>query len=718
MARRSRTSRTRAASTPCASPARTARRESRTIKVDGHGFYDELTWSPDGKKVSYVDNSQSLYWLDLETGTSTRIDGHRVYTPTGRAGARLVARLEVDRLRRESAAARDGRVTCTRWSRASRSRSPTASATSPTRCSIAAASTCISSDPRTPGRRWTGSRSRTPTCSSRATCTSSCCGTTCRRRSRGRATRRKPRPPRRRQEAERDGRADGRTPGRRRGRPRRAASAFGSTSTASGTGFSTCRSRPGRSPTCRPAPPATLYYMRTGGQPHVARNATTSTRRKPRRCCRSVDGYRLSADGKKMLYRHSDPTGRSSRRPPAIDPTAGRIRGRHDSVKVDPRAEWRQIFDEAWRINRDYFYAPNMHGVDWAAMKKKYEPFLADLATRSDLNRVIQWMSSRAVGRPPRVGGGDIAAAPATVPGGLLGADYCGGERPVPVQEGLRRPELESAAALAAHRARRQRARGRVSARRRGQGRAAARQRLQLLREHGRQDRRDHGRSESGRHRIAHRVGRADRQRGRPSQSRLGRRQPEEGERGDRAAASRTSTCRTRPRRAHEYFKRYFFPQTHKDAVIVDERFNGGGQVADYYIDLLRRPLVSYWAMRYGEDLKAPAASIQGPKVMIIDETAGSGGDLLPWMFRKFQLGPLVGQRTWGGLVGTLGFPVLMDGGAITAPNLAIWTRRRRLGRRERRRARRTSKSSRRRPTSSPAAIRSSRRRSRSRCRR
>jgi tricorn protease len=95
--------------------------------------------------------------------------------------------------------------------------------------------------------------------------------------------------------------------------------------------------------------------------------------------------------------------------------------------------------------------------------------------------------------------------------------------------------------------------------------------------------------------------------------------------------------------------------------------------VADYYIDLLRRPLIAYWAMRYGEDLKTPAASIQGPKVMIIDETAGSGGDLLPWMFRKFELGPLVGQRTWGGLVGTLGFPILMDGGSITAPNLAIW---------------------------------------------
>ena len=139
-------------------------------------------------------------------------------------------------------------------------------------------------------------------------------------------------------------------------------------------------------------------------------------------------------------------------------------------------------------------------------------------------------------------------------------------------------------------------------------------------------------------------------------------------------AASRTSTCPNTAEPGHAYFKRYFYPQAHKDAVIVDERFNGGGQVADYYIDILRRPLISYWAMRYGADLKTPTASIQGPKVMIIDETAGSGGDLLPWMFRKFKLGPLVGKRTWGGLVGILGFPVLMDGGGITAPNLAIWT--------------------------------------------
>jgi len=124
----------------------------------------------------------------------------------------------------------------------------------------------------------------------------------------------------------------------------------------------------------------------------------------------------------------------------------------------------------------------------------------------------------------------------------------------------------------------------------------------------------------------------------------------------------------------HVYFKRYFFPQVHKDAIIIDERFNGGGQVADYYIDHLRRPYICNWHTRYGDDLRTPSAAIMGPKVMLINESAGSGGDLLPWMFRKLNMGPLIGKRTWGGLVGTLGFPILMDGGYVTAPNLGIWT--------------------------------------------
>jgi tricorn protease len=121
-------------------------------------------------------------------------------------------------------------------------------------------------------------------------------------------------------------------------------------------------------------------------------------------------------------------------------------------------------------------------------------------------------------------------------------------------------------------------------------------------------------------------------------------------------------------------FKRYFYPQVDKEAVIIDERFNSGGLLADYYIDILRRPFIANWAPRHGTDLKTPFASIQGPKAMLINEMAGSGGDLLPWMFRKYKMGPLIGKRTWGGVVGISNFPVLMDGGTITAPNLAFWT--------------------------------------------
>ena len=124
----------------------------------------------------------------------------------------------------------------------------------------------------------------------------------------------------------------------------------------------------------------------------------------------------------------------------------------------------------------------------------------------------------------------------------------------------------------------------------------------------------------------------------------------------------------------HQYFKRYFFPQADKKAIIIDERFNGGGQLADYYIDILKKPLQAYWNYRYGKDSKAPSASIQGPKVMIVNETAGSGGDYLPYMFRRFNMGTIVGKRTWGGLVGVLGYPEFIDGGNVTAPNVAFYS--------------------------------------------
>ncbi len=395
-------------------------------------------------------------------------------------------------------------------------------------------------------------------------------------------------------------------------------------------------------------------------------------KRKDETVLTGVSDYTISADNKKILYTTRD----AMYIVPAAEktqPGQGKLNTDAVEVRIDPRAEWTQIFNEAWRINRDYFYDPHFHGADWNAMRQKYAIFLPDLAVRSDLNRVIQWMCSELAVGHHRVGGGDTLYQPKSVPGGLLGADYTlenGRYRFKKVYGGLNwNPELRAPLTEP------------------GVDVRAGEYLLAVQGKELRPPTNLYSLFENTAGKIIEiTVGpNPDGSGSRTvsvvpiaNESTLRNRDWVEGNlkkveeaTGGRVAyvyVPNTSTL------GHAYFKRYFYPQADKDAIIVDERFNGGGQVADYYIDHLRKPFVSYWAMRYGADLKTPGAAIQGPKVMIIDETAGSGGDLLPWMFRKFKIGPLVGQRTWGGLVGILGFPVLMDGGNITAPNLAIWT--------------------------------------------
>jgi tricorn protease len=121
-------------------------------------------------------------------------------------------------------------------------------------------------------------------------------------------------------------------------------------------------------------------------------------------------------------------------------------------------------------------------------------------------------------------------------------------------------------------------------------------------------------------------------------------------------------------------FNRYYFAQVEKQGVVLDERFNSGGQVADYVIEVLNRQLLAWWSPRYGAIYRSPAASILGPKVMVINEFAGSGGDAMPWMFRHTKTGTLVGKRTWGGLIGVGGYPTLMDGGTVTAPHFGFFS--------------------------------------------
>ena len=113
-------------------------------------------------------------------------------------------------------------------------------------------------------------------------------------------------------------------------------------------------------------------------------------------------------------------------------------------------------------------------------------------------------------------------------------------------------------------------------------------------------------------------------------------------------------------------FNRYFFSQTNKDGAVIDERFNGGGLLADYIVSYLSRPQLNFIRYRHGADVNVPAGAIYGPKVLLINELAGSGGDALPWYFRKMNVGQMIGKRTWGGLIAAFGAPTLMDGGRVT----------------------------------------------------
>lgn len=422
----------------------------------------------------------------------------------------------------------------------------------------------------------------------------------------------------------------------------------------------------------------------------------------------SVTSYQLTPDGRKMLYSSggrsnffiTSTTGGGGAAPAAAAALAGRMgggggRGRPggggdapaapeggstggrlnlDSieVRIEPEAEWNQIFNEAWRINRDFFYAPNMHGANWEAMREKYKPFLEHCASREDVNRVIQWMCSELAVGHHRGGGGERLYDRRTVRGGLLGADFeivDGRYKFKKVYGGLNwSPELRAPLTVPG---------------------VNVKAGDFLLAVNGKDLKSNesvykHFENTSGKM-VEITVGpNAD---GKDSRTVIV--EPIEDEGGLRNRDWIEGNLKkvqeaTKGRVAYVYvpdtaqggltaFKRYFFPQIDKEAIIVDERYNSGGQIADYYIDILRRPFASYWAPRHGADWRSPSAAIHGPKVMLINEHAGSGGDMLPYMFRKFGLGTLIGKRTWGGLVGIGGTPSLMDGGTITAPGFAIW---------------------------------------------
>ena len=398
-----------------------------------------------------------------------------------------------------------------------------------------------------------------------------------------------------------------------------------------------------------------------------------------------VSSFEISFNGEKMLYRQGDRWTIASPRPmspgsgegpPGPPPGAaagatGVLKTDALEVRVDPRAEWKQMYREAWRIERDFFYDPGYHGLDLDAAEKRYLPYLNLLGSRRDLNYLfVEMLGELTVGHLS-AGGGDNPDVK-RVPTGLLGADYKlenGRYRFARVFNGenwnpqLKAPLTQPGINVTA-----------------GE---------YLLAVNGRELRDTDNiysffEATAGKS-ILLRVGR--------DPSGAGSREvtvvPVPNEAALRNLAwiedNRRKVDRmTNGRVAYIYmpdtafggytnFNRYFFAQVGKEAAIIDERFNGGGALATDIIEYLKRPLLSLVATRDGEDEVQPQGAIFGPKVMIINEFAGSGGDAMPWYFKRAGVGMLIGKRTWGGLVGRAASPPLMDDGFVTAPSSGVW---------------------------------------------
>ena len=380
--------------------------------------------------------------------------------------------------------------------------------------------------------------------------------------------------------------------------------------------------------------------------------------------------FLVTADGSKALYTQDKKWFLVSADKAPKDGD-GKIKMGSVQVWVDPRAEWKQIFHEVWRIERDFLYDPNAHGLDLAAAEKVYAPFVDGIAGREDLNALLEdALSNLVLGHVWARGGAGPTQSHVSV--GLLGADYkveegryrfakiLAGEGYNP---GLRAPLTQPGINV--------------------------KEGDFLLAVNGQDLRGDDDVSRlllgrAGKQTVITVGSRADGSGSRqvtvvPARSegtlRLRTWMEESRKKVDELSHGRVGYVFIPDTQGEGLtnFNRYYFSQVGKDAVVLDERFNHGGQIADYIVDVLKwQPLMGA-SSREGEDTVIPAQAIFGPKVMIANQMSGSGGDALPWLFKKAQIGPLVGVRTWGGLVGIGGYPQLIDGGKVTAPRWGLY---------------------------------------------
>jgi len=424
----------------------------------------------------------------------------------------------------------------------------------------------------------------------------------------------------------------------------------------------------------------TIFYMETppsaGGPESLRLHRYQLKDRAAQPFLEGIRFYTLSADKKKLLYQAAGGGASGSRwgivsteRPAKVGD--GAINVAQMEMKVDYQAEWAQIFRETWRIQREFFYDPKMHGADWRAVYEKYLPLLPYVGHRSDLGYLIAMVGGElVVGHSYLTGAGDEPSEE-PIPVGLLGADFA-------VENGryrIRRiytgenwnPELRAPLSAPGI----QVAEGDYLLEVNGRPLVPPTNLYSLFEGVTKQTliRINSTPSLEGSRLVTVVPVTSEEALRTRAWVEQNRRKVDELSGGRLAYVWLPNTGGP----GYTYFTRYYYAQQHKEGAVIDERYNHGGMVADYIVNELDRKLMGYFAMRDGKPSTSPIAGIYGPKVMVINESAGSGGDALPYYFHLRRLGPLVGTRTWGGLVGTLGVPATIDGGGITAPCLAFY---------------------------------------------
>ena len=340
------------------------------------------------------------------------------------------------------------------------------------------------------------------------------------------------------------------------------------------------------------------------------------------------------------------------------------------SVVISPREEWKQIFHDAWRMERDFFYDPAMHGVDWEAVREQYATMLDDCVSRRDLSFIISEMISELnVGHAyyqeaeledgPAADSGVLGCRLQVAEGAYQIAEiYAGAAWDYDARNPLSQAGVKTGQYLLAINDQPLTIQENPDARLVGLAGATITVTVSEDTKLDDQDRRVTLKLESSDEALRFRNW-IEQNRQQVAEKTAGK-------------VGYVYVVNTGVPGQNDLF-RQFYGQAGKEALIIDDRWNGGGQIPTRFIELLNRPVTNYWARRDAVNWTWPPDSHQGPKCMLINGMAGSGGDMLPALFRQAGLGKLIGMRTWGGLVGISGSPELIDGAAVTVPSFAYY---------------------------------------------